>query len=355
MVTAARLGLGTGHGERLLANLRMVAALAAPRPRQKLVVSRSEPIPQNYPVPTRAPTPGLAPGLAPGLEVIQALGQVGPGVGGGGGGSVLAREALDGSDGSEESLAERPRNQALPAMLPRVPVALSSRPASDAGLAHFDPPTRRRTLASKEAAKTLGTSSASASESALGVRPRLKSWSGDLWRVQPVVDLCSFDLKCVAARLLESDEMGKWWQQADARRRACCCEPATSQGAPPQCAAFKTRGFLPLPAFLEESSGGEEQGGHRADWRPKLRGGGGSQGGGRLIDHNQSWSFEQELSWIRDLGRRPSAPSGRGAEPGEPSSRGAELGDAMLASALAGSGQAFTRLVLEYATGVFTG
>ena len=77
MVTAARLGLGTGHGERLLANLRMVAALAAPRPRQKLFVSRSEPIPQYYTVPARAPTPGLAPGL----EVIQALGQVGPGVG----------------------------------------------------------------------------------------------------------------------------------------------------------------------------------------------------------------------------------------------------------------------------------
>lgn len=174
---------------------------------------------------------------------------------------------------------------------------------------------------------------------------------------------------------MASEELRDLWQEADVARASCCCAARVSQ-APPTCAAYKTRTFL--LEDTEDDEGGEEEDGNESTGGtgresqdnnlkkpPSEAAAFAKKEGGDELPSN--WTYAQEVEWLNSYARRQRRQrklQGRDSE----SSSG--IGDRMLQenqrttqrrrgvamlSSFPGSGNTWVRLLVEYASGVFTG
>jgi hypothetical protein len=200
-----------------------------------------------------------------------------------------------------------------------------------------------------------------------------------------VIDACSFDVDCVWKKIVNEDLM-EWWLEADEARQSCCCASRASQG-PSQCSAFKTRRFIKEGDFIASPP----------IQKPKPQQTAASHWGHLSVldsltdiqqrspegfeEGSENWTIADEFHWISEFAKQQSElfdtekndnddvndyESNVEEETKEPLSEEQEViaeaaeevildrGVSVLAS-FPGSGNTWVRLLLEYATGYFTG
>mmetsp|Transcript_54175 Transcript_54175/g.69618 ORF Transcript_54175/g.69618 Transcript_54175/m.69618 type:complete len:1738 (+) Transcript_54175:104-5317(+) len=370
LVTAVRLGLSFSTAEKFLSDVRMSAALTAPKVKANFAKTEVlKKIPKYYGSSETETEQSVFEESQQPEEHTN---------------SILRTKEKGVEINRIVSNVKEEVEEVEPKTLPRVSPDLLTRPNTDAKLKDF--PNQRRELMGLRGSNDQDEDPLT-KKTSLGVRPRLTAWEGSEFNAKrPVVDACSFDINCVLQKVIDED-LGEWWQEADIARQSCCCASRVSQ-APMQCSAFKTRRFISPSDKIAKSSDTEN-----AIDKFKMAA---NQWGPLSVlesvapdshsldqsDDAANWTFSHELQWIAQFAQRKSelleedddddAAEANEGEDGESTAQPQEQssdpedkaektpsvfldrGVTVLAS-FPGSGNTWVRLLLEYSTGYFTG